>query len=73
VPARRPGAAGLDQHAGFGAPHPCVTVLWVSTAVDSTVGAATLTTDSLGLCQAADMAVQGPVQIVVAQTAVSGA
>jgi hypothetical protein len=56
-----------------GAPHPCVTVLWVSTAVDSTVGAATLTTDSLGLCQAADMAVQGPVQIVVAQTAVSGA
>ena len=38
----------------------------------SAVGTPTLTTDSLGLCQAADLAVQGPVQIVSTQNAVSG-
>jgi hypothetical protein len=55
-----------------GAPHPCVTIQWIATAARSTVGDPTLTTDSLGLCQAADQAVQGPVQIVSTQTTVSG-
>ena len=31
-----------------------------------------LTTESVGLCKAGDQAVQGPVQIVSTQTAVSG-
>jgi hypothetical protein len=63
--------AGCPLNVG-GAPHPCVTIKWVETAKRSRVGAPTLTTDSLGLCQAADQAVQGPVQIILAQTSVSG-
>jgi hypothetical protein len=55
-----------------GAPHPCVTVQWVTAALRSTVGDPTLTTDSLGLCQAADQAVQGQVQIASTQASVSG-
>lgn len=53
--------------------HPCATVQWVVPALRSkAVGDSTLTTDSVGLCQAADQAVQGPVQIVVAQPRVTG-
>lgn len=53
--------------------HPCTTVQWVVTAMRSTaVGDSTLTEESVGLCQAADQAVQGPVQIVVAQPRVTG-
>jgi hypothetical protein len=55
-----------------GAPHPCVTIKWSTTADRSTIGDPTLTTDSLGLCQAADKAIQGPVKVVSTQTAVSG-
>jgi hypothetical protein len=55
-----------------GAPHPCVTVNWVTTAERSAIGDPTLTTDCIGLCQAADEAIQGPVNIVSTQTAVSG-
>ena len=55
-----------------GAPHPCVTVKWATTAERSTIGDATLTTDSIGLCQAADEAIQGPVNIGSTQTAVNG-
>jgi len=54
-------------------PHPCMTVEWIVTAQRSTmVQDQPLTTDSVGLCKAADKAVQGPVQIVSTQTAVSG-
>jgi hypothetical protein len=47
-----------------GAPHPCATVQWIVTDQQSQIGgAATLTTDSVGLCKAADGAVQGVVII----------
>jgi hypothetical protein len=53
--------------------HPCTTVQWVVTALRSkAVGDSVLTEDSVGLCQAADQAVQGPVQVVVAQPQVTG-
>lgn len=56
-----------------GAPHPCLTVQWVVPANRSTmVQDRPLTTESVGLCKAGDQAVQGPVQIVSTQTAVSG-
>ena len=56
-----------------GAPHPCLTVQWIVTAQRSKmVQDQPLTTDSVGLCQAGDKAVQGPVQIVSTQTGVSG-
>jgi hypothetical protein len=56
-----------------GAPHPCATVNWVVPSLRSkAVGDSTLTDASVGLCQAADQAVQGPVQIVVAQPRVTG-
>ena len=55
-----------------GAPHPCVTIKWITTAERSTIGDPTLTTDSIGFCQAADEAIQGPVKIDSTQTAVSG-
>jgi len=56
-----------------GAPHPCLTVEWVVTAQRSTmVQDQPLTTESVGLCKAADKAVQGPVQIVNTQTRASG-
>jgi hypothetical protein len=55
-----------------GAPHPCVTIKWSTTAERSTIGDPTLTTDCIGLCQAADEAIQGLVKIGSNQTAVSG-
>ena len=56
-----------------GAPHPCVQVKWIVTALRATAdGAQPLTTDSVGLCQAADGAVQGPVMIAATQVEVSG-
>ncbi len=54
-------------------PHPCVSINWVQPATrGSRGGAPVLTQASLGLCVAADMAVQGPVVIVSAQPTVSG-
>jgi hypothetical protein len=56
-----------------GAPHPCVQVRWILTAQRGTAdGMQPLTTDSVGLCLAADGAVQGPVIIQATQTEVSG-
>lgn len=55
------------------APHPCVQVQWIVTALRATAaGAAPLTTDSVGMCLAADGSVQGPVMIAVTQPSVSG-
>ena len=54
-------------------PHPCVQVQWVMPAMRSqVVSDFTLTEESVGLCQAADGAVQGTVQIVFTQPRVSG-
>jgi len=54
-------------------PHPCVQVQWIVTAQHATAdGAAPLTTDSVGLCVAADGAVQGNVIIQATQPKVSG-
>jgi hypothetical protein len=54
-------------------PHPCTTVQWVLTDQRSQIGgAATLSTDSVGLCKAADGAVQGPVIIQAAPAQVTG-
>lgn len=54
-------------------PHPCMTVEWIATAQRSTMlDDQPLTTESVGMCKAADKAVQGPVQIVSTQTGVSG-
>jgi hypothetical protein len=45
-------------------PHPCVSVQWVQPAARSTAGGnPTLTMESVGLCVAADQAVQGAVLI----------
>lgn len=56
-----------------GAPHPCVQVKWIVTALRATAdGSAPLTTDSVGMCLAADGAVQGPVIIQATQASVSG-
>lgn len=56
-----------------GAPHPCIQVQWIVTALRSTiVQDRPLTTDSVGLCKAADGAVQGPVSIAGTQTGVTG-
>jgi hypothetical protein len=53
--------------------HPCVSVRWAVTALASkAVSQPTLSMDSVGLCVAADQAVQGMVQIVSTQTRVSG-
>jgi hypothetical protein len=53
--------------------HPCATVQWVVSSLRSkAAGDSTLTEESVGLCQAADQAVQGPVQVVVAQPTVTG-
>ncbi|KMY66924.1 hypothetical protein AAU61_13200 [Desulfocarbo indianensis] len=47
-----------------GAPHPCVTVEWTLPSLRSkAIGDSALTTDSIGLCKAADQAVQGVVII----------
>jgi hypothetical protein len=54
-------------------PHPCVQVQWVVTALRAAAdGAQPLTTDSVGLCVAADGAPQGPVIIQATQPKVSG-
>jgi hypothetical protein len=54
-------------------PHPCVLVQWIATAERGAAsGAQFLTTDSVGLCVAADGAVQGTVLIQATQTQVSG-
>jgi hypothetical protein len=54
-------------------PHPCVTVTWAATNTGSTAGgAATLSTDSVGLAVGADQAVQGPVSISPVQTRALG-
>jgi len=56
-----------------GAPHPCVRVQWVTNALRSkAAGDFTLTTDSVGLCLAADQAPQGTVLINFTQPRVSG-
>jgi hypothetical protein len=56
-----------------GAPHPCVQVNWIVTALRATAdGAQPLTADSVGLCMAADGAVQGSVVIQTTQAEVSG-
>ena len=53
-------------------PSPCVTVQWVQAAAQSTIGDSTLTEASVGLCQAATQAVQGPVIIASTQPSVQG-
>ena len=56
-----------------GALHPCVQVRWVQTALQSkTISNPNLTMESVGLCVAADQAVQGTVLINTAQPKVSG-
>lgn len=56
-----------------GAPHPCVMVQWVQPALQSTASNnATLTAQSVGLCKAADQAVQGTVMITFTQSRVTG-
>lgn len=54
-------------------PHPCVTVQWVQPDTMSQVlSDFTLSEESVGLCQAADQAVQGAVLITFTQPLVSG-
>jgi len=54
-------------------PHPCVKVTWVQPALQSkTTGDPNLTEASVGLCVAADQAVQGTVQILSTQQKVTG-
>jgi hypothetical protein len=53
-------------------PHPCVTIQWVQPAEKSTISDPTLTLASVGLCQAADQAVQGPVIIASTQPSAQG-
>ena len=56
-----------------GAPHPCVTAQWVQPAVRSkAAGDRALTEQSVGLCQAADQAVQGTVLVVFTQPRAQG-
>jgi hypothetical protein len=53
--------------------HPCVTVQWVQPAARSkAVGEFALTAQSMGLCQAADQAVQGTVLVVATQPRAGG-
>jgi hypothetical protein len=54
------------------APHPCVQVKWIVAALRSTAGNAPLTTDSVGLCVAADHAPQGTVLIINTQQKAGG-
>jgi hypothetical protein len=56
-----------------GTPHPCVRVQWTLTAsTHKAAGSLALTSDSLGMCLAADSAPQGPVQISNTQMKVKG-
>jgi hypothetical protein len=53
--------------------HPCTTVNWVVPALRSkAMGDDTLTDESVGLCQAADEAVQGTVLVIFTQPGVGG-
>jgi hypothetical protein len=52
-------------------PHPCVTVAWSAPATARAAGDAILTQSSVGLCKAADQAVQGAVLIQKTQVKVS--
>lgn len=55
-----------------GTPHPCVTVQWQMPAARTKAASDNvLTRDSIGLCQAADQAVQGTVMIQQTQTRAS--
>jgi hypothetical protein len=54
-------------------PHPCMQVQWVQPAAESqAMSDFTLTEASVGLCVAADEAVQGPVTVVFTQSRVAG-
>lgn len=54
-------------------PHPCMTVEWsVGAQKVDVVSNDVVTKDSVGMCKAADGAVQGPVNIVSTQTKVKG-
>ena len=54
-------------------PHPCIQVQWVQSSLKSkAVRDFTLTASSVGLCVAADQAVQGTVLIQTTQSKVSG-
>ena len=54
-------------------PHPCVRIQWIAPSAQSGGGGDfTVTTDSSGLCLAADQAPQGPPQITQTQTQGSG-
>jgi hypothetical protein len=53
-------------------PSPCITVIWMQTATRSTITDPTLTLSSMGLCQAATGAMQGPVIIASTQPDVTG-
>jgi len=54
-------------------PHPCMTVQWIVAALRTKVlGDPVLTSDSVGLCNAADQAPQGTVLINSTQTKASG-
>jgi hypothetical protein len=65
--------AGCPFNLGPAGPHPCVQVQWVQAALQSkAMGDATLNTESVGLCLAADQAVQGTVLITVTQPRVQG-
>jgi hypothetical protein len=56
-----------------GVPHPCVQVQWVEAALQTqAAGDFALTEESVGLCVAADQAVQGSVLICFAQPQASG-
>ena len=56
-----------------GTPHPCVQVQWVQSSLKSqAMDDFTLTEESVGLCVAADMAVQGTVLINFTQAQGSG-
>ncbi len=56
-----------------GAPHPCVTVQWLTQDLRSQVlSDSTLSQSSTGLCLAADQAPQGAVLVITTQTQVSG-
>jgi hypothetical protein len=64
--------AGCTFVAGV-SPHPCVTVNWVQPALKSrAISGSTLTEESVGLCVAADQAVQGTVQVVFTQQRAAG-
>lgn len=56
-----------------GAPHPCVSVNWVKSALNAkAAGDFVLAEDSTGLCLAADQTPQGTVMIQSTQAKVSG-